>query len=122
MSALEIVDIQMNELKNDKNNSGIKVAYFFASPENKSSTGPFYRFREMVKNDTYKHLINNKSYQILNQKIKNKEYYIKTRVLSKFDNNYHNYLFILTQKNGYDKYSNKYLYNYFRTDTVVKIN
>ena len=32
MSAREIVKIQMKELKNNKYNSGIKAAYFFASP------------------------------------------------------------------------------------------
>ena len=62
MSALDIVEIQLKDLHNDKDDSGIVTAYFFASPANKQNTGPLFNFKRMVKNDVYKHLINHKSY------------------------------------------------------------
>ena len=123
MSAKQIVTIQLRELKkNDINDSGIQAAYFFASPQNKQSTGPFEKFKNMVKNNIYKHLINHKMYRIISEKFENNKYYFEVLLLSRYDNKYHKYLFILTRKNMYDSYSNLYLRNYFRTDAVLKIN
>jgi hypothetical protein len=47
--------------KNDANDSGIKVAWIFASPENKKVTGPLQKFIPMVKNPAYAPLLNHKS-------------------------------------------------------------
>jgi len=42
---------------NDENNTGIATVYCFASPTNKSSTGPIDRFTTMITNG-YSHMLN----------------------------------------------------------------
>lgn len=120
-NALKIIDIQMDALKKNKYNSGIKVAYFFASPNNKDYTGPFSKFKIMVKNDVYKHLLNNLGYQILEYSIKGKFFTALVSVKSKYDNKNHVYEFILSLQNQFDSYSNLKLNNVYRTDSVIKI-
>lgn len=45
-----MVKIQLRTLRgNDETNTGIAIAYTFASPENKASTGPLSRFIHMIK-------------------------------------------------------------------------
>lgn len=51
----DVVRIQLEALrKNDEDNRGIAVAFRFASPANKRSTGPLPRFISMIKNGPYK--------------------------------------------------------------------
>jgi hypothetical protein len=60
MSARDIIELQMEALqKNNKEDSGIRLAYRFASPENKQSTGPYSNFRKMLYSSTYNPLLNN---------------------------------------------------------------
>ena len=124
MSAKKVLNLQLMAMKNnDITNSGIKVAYFFASPANRSSTGPLNNFINMVKNDIYKHLLNCKSYTILETKFSNykKNFSAKVRVKSSFDNKFHYYIFELSKQNMMDKEFKLYLNNYYRTNSVVKI-
>jgi hypothetical protein len=47
--------------KNDQNDSGIRTAWKFASPDNQRATGPIERFIPMVKSPAYAPLLNFKS-------------------------------------------------------------
>ena len=51
----EVVRIQLNALRaNDASDEGIAVAFRFASPRNKASTGPLPRFIHMIKAGPYR--------------------------------------------------------------------
>jgi hypothetical protein len=51
----EVVRIQLQALReNDETNEGIAVAFRFASPRNKASTGPLERFVHMIKAGPYR--------------------------------------------------------------------
>ena len=101
MSARDIVKLQMDALQNnDKNDSGIKKAYDYASADNKEITGQYSKFREMVRNDVYKHLINCKRWRFVPRSVRKKkdeEYSVKVKVESK-DNNFYTYIFTLTRQ------------------------
>lgn len=101
MSARDIVKLQMDALQNnDKNDSGIKKAYEYASKANKEITGQYSEFRKMVRNDVYKHLINCKQWRFVPRSVRKKkdeEYSVKVKVESK-DNNFYTYIFTLTRQ------------------------
>lgn len=51
----EVVAIQVEALRNnDREDRGIRVAFRFASPENRRSTGPIERFAHGIKNGPYR--------------------------------------------------------------------
>lgn len=126
MSALEIIKAHMTQFKNLNNNDSIKFAYYYASPENKSNTGPLGNFKKMIKNN-YPQLLNFDSY-ILGDVIKNtqKTYIrdiivVKNTIMTKFR-------FKLSKQRGnelgefkYDKFHKIYLKNVWRVDSVFKI-
>lgn len=57
-----VVELQMHALRhNDLQNSGIAVAFRFASPANKHSTGPLTRFITMLRSDGYAAMLNHLS-------------------------------------------------------------
>ena len=63
----EVVKIQLSSLqKNNSPNidSGILQTWEFAQPKNKSFTGPYDRFKNMIKKDSYSILINHKSHEV----------------------------------------------------------
>ncbi|GAB4422718.1 MAG: hypothetical protein Kow0031_00710 [Anaerolineae bacterium] len=61
LSPAEVVKIQVEALQqNDDEDNGIEVTFRFASPANKQATGPLFRFKEMVKNPTYRAMLNHK--------------------------------------------------------------
>ncbi len=65
ISPQEVVDIQLKALQNNDHpyeNHGIEIAFRFASPDNKESTGPINLFIELVKNQTYQSLLNFRQY------------------------------------------------------------
>ena len=60
LSAEDVVKIQLEALQNNditSNNQGIRLAFRFASPTNRSATGPVERFIALVKNPLYKMMI-----------------------------------------------------------------
>ena len=64
---MEVVKIQLDGLmKNDSlyKDNGIEQTWEFAHPSNKMFTGPFEKFKEMIKGDYYKILINHKDHKI----------------------------------------------------------
>ena len=63
----EVVKIQLLGLqKNDKDfkDSGIEQTWNFAHPNNKKNTGPFPKFKIMIKGNSYKMLLNHLSHTI----------------------------------------------------------
>ena len=63
----EVVKIQLHGLqKNDKDfkDSGIEQTWNFAHPNNKKNTGPFPKFKIMIKGNSYKMLLNHLSHTI----------------------------------------------------------
>ena len=63
----EVVKIQLSSLqKNNSPNidSGILQTWEFANPKNKSFTGPYDKFKNMIKKDSYSILINHKSHEV----------------------------------------------------------
>lgn len=65
ISPQEVVNIQLEALQvNDLpyENHGIEIAFRFASPSNKESTGSLPQFIHMVQNETYQSLLNFKRF------------------------------------------------------------
>ena len=55
----DVVKMQLTAMQqNDASNLGIEVTFRFASPSNRRYTGPLERFIRLVKNPSYKHLLN----------------------------------------------------------------
>ena len=62
ISPEQVVHIQLESLQhNDDSNQGIAVAFNFASPGNRQSTGPLARFIKMVKAPPYNSMLNHRS-------------------------------------------------------------
>lgn len=56
----DVVELQVEALQNNddpEEDAGIKTAYNFASPGNRSNTGPIQSFKRMVKNPSYSDMI-----------------------------------------------------------------
>lgn len=72
-SPQEVVNMQLKALQeNDQpyKNHGIEVAFRFASPSNKESTGPLNKFIGLVSNETYQSLLNFRQYGLDDIEIK----------------------------------------------------
>ena len=128
MTADDIIIKQLLSLKNDKNGSGIKVAYELASPANKDNTGPLMRFSRMVKSQ-YSPLLNFNNWEFIgNANINNNATkYSQDVLITKADKSYI-YRFNLSKQYDYrndrpiiDPYNNMCLNKYWRTDSVMVI-
>ena len=63
----QVVKIQLRSLKKNDDpfkNAGIEQTWEFAHPNNKKFTGPIERFKEMIKGESYKMLINHTGHEI----------------------------------------------------------
>ena len=63
----KVVKIQLDGLKKNDfsyKDQGIEQTWEFAHPNNKIFTGPLERFKEMLKGDSYKMLLNHKDHKI----------------------------------------------------------
>tara|TARA_A200000113_G_scaffold150216_1_gene135309 strand:- start:3227 stop:4018 length:792 start_codon:yes stop_codon:yes gene_type:complete len=102
MSASDIISLQMNALqRNNKYDSGIKIAFEYASQDNQLATGPYPRFLRMVKNDIYKHLLKCKKWSFVKntiQKIKDEKYSRMVKLQSSHDNKEYIYRFSLSRQ------------------------
>ena len=101
MNARDIISLQMNALQTDRNNSGIKKAWKYASKLNRYATGPYLIFERMIKNDIYKHLITSKKWSFVPKTITKKgdeHYSVIVKVISKYDGNAYNYRFGLSRQ------------------------
>tara|TARA_A100001011_G_C14131699_1_gene765726 strand:- start:94 stop:555 length:462 start_codon:yes stop_codon:yes gene_type:complete len=73
---IKVVEIQLDGLmKNDEPNkdNGIIQTWEFAHPNNKKFTGPIERFKEMIKGESYKILINHSGHEIKEVYLDNKK-------------------------------------------------
>jgi hypothetical protein len=62
LSPAEVIRIQVEALKqNDETDSGIEITFRFASPANRQVTGPFNRFKQLVKTPAYRPMLNHKT-------------------------------------------------------------
>ena len=62
LSPEDVVKIQVTALQNnDKEDTGIKTTFRFASLQNKQQTGPLARFRQLIKDKAYRPLLNHKA-------------------------------------------------------------
>ena len=67
----EVVRLQLLAMqKNDVSDHGIEITFRFASPSNKTQTGPLKRFIRLLKNLSYQHLLNHHSVNFLDLTIK----------------------------------------------------
>lgn len=102
MNASDIITLQMNALQmNSKQDSGIKLAYKYASLDNKLSTGPYPKFNQMVKNNMYKHLLKCKKWSFVKntiQKVKDEKYSRMVKVKSSHDDKEYTYRFSLSRQ------------------------
>ena len=63
----QVVKIQLRSLKNNDEpfkNAGIEQTWEFAHPNNKIFTGPLDRFKQMIKGESYKMLLNHRDHKI----------------------------------------------------------
>tara|TARA_B000000437_G_C11511964_1_gene251482 strand:- start:4 stop:468 length:465 start_codon:yes stop_codon:yes gene_type:complete len=64
---VEVVKIQLDGLKKNDisyKDRGIEQTWEFAHPDNKIFTGPLDRFKQMIKGESYKMLLNHKEHKI----------------------------------------------------------
>ena len=59
---IQLIGLQKND--NDFKDSGIEQTWNFAHPNNKKNTGPFPKFKIMIKGNSYKMLLNHLSHTI----------------------------------------------------------
>ena len=68
----DVVKMQLTAMQqNDASNLGIEVTFRFASPSNRRYTGPLERFIRLVKNPSYKHLLNHLDVNFMDPIIEN---------------------------------------------------
>ncbi len=94
----EVVQIQIKALQqNDKSDSGIITVFNFSSPASKMRVGPIEHFRLMVRDPSYKPMLNFKTYQKGNMVITGKSAY-QLVVLTTENNEKAAYLFMLARQ------------------------
>ena len=67
INPVQVVKIQLNGLmKNDSpyKDKGIEQTWEFAHPNNKKFTGPLNKFKEMIKGESYKMLIDHENHEV----------------------------------------------------------
>ena len=86
----DVVKIQLNSLmKNNEPylNAGIEQTWEFAHPNNKKFTGPLNKFKEMIKGDSYKMLIDHENHEV-KQIFSNNEVVVFEVVIMDIDKKY----------------------------------
>ena len=86
LKPFDVLMIQLNSLKNNDNpykDAGIEQTWEFAHPNNKTSTGPLKRFKQMIYSDSYKILISHENNKIIILKEEPNKLVYKVYVLSK---------------------------------------
>jgi hypothetical protein len=64
LKATEVVEFQLNALRLNQNGDGIEATFRFASPANKSQTGPLSRFSGLFDNPQYSPMLNHISAEV----------------------------------------------------------
>ena len=92
LKPFEVLMIQLNSLRNNNDpykDAGIEQTWEFAHPNNKASTGPLEKFKQMIYSDSYKILIEHENNKIIIlEELENKLVY-KVNILSKDKKRYY---------------------------------
>ena len=86
LEPFDVLMIQLNSLKNNNNpykDAGIEQTWEFAHPNNKASTGPLERFKQIIYSDSYKILISHENHKTIILKESQNKLVYKVYVLSK---------------------------------------
>ena len=107
----KVVKIQLDGLK--KNDSGykdqgIEQTWEFAHPTNKIFTGPLDRFKEMIKGESYKMLLNHKDHKI-EEIYNNKKIAIYDVIILGSDNFYYEFKWQVERYDGQGSLKNCWL-------------
>ncbi len=116
LSPRDVVSIQIEALQyNDTPyaNRGIEVTFNFASPANKLMTGPFERFKVMVRSPTYGPMIDHRNATYENLKVKGDVAGVDVIMISK-DGEHMGFRFILSRQHG-NQYDGSWM-----TDAVMR--
>tara|TARA_Y100000590_G_C15723023_1_gene1014161 strand:+ start:2127 stop:2588 length:462 start_codon:yes stop_codon:yes gene_type:complete len=92
LKPLEVLEIQLNSLKNNNipyEDAGIEQTWEFAHPSNKASTGPFDRFKKMIYSQSYEILIGHENNKIITLSESINKIVYKVYVLSKDKKKYY---------------------------------
>lgn len=98
LSPMEVVVSQLVALQvNDEPDAdhGIMVAFAFASPKNKSQTGPIGRFKNMLHSDPYEPLIDHINYKVSEHFVDGREAQFFVEIISR-ENKTIKYIFELS--------------------------
>ena len=115
LSPRDVVSIQIEALRNNDSpyeNRGVEVTFNFASPANKSMTGPLDRFTAMVRNPTYGPMIDHRGASYENLVVEGDSARIDVILISK-EGVYLGYRFFLSRQHG-NRYEGSWM-----TDAVV---
>ncbi len=92
LKPLDVLEIQLNSLKNNNNpykDAGIEQAWEFAHPSNKELTGPLTKFKKMIYSESYKILISHENNKTIALKETTNKFIFKVYVLSKDKKKYY---------------------------------
>ncbi len=84
LKPLDVLEIQLNSLKNNNNpykDAGIEQTWEFAHPSNKKYTGPLPRFIKLLQSEEYKMLLNNLENEIVEVFNPNNRYCFEVTIL-----------------------------------------
>ena len=115
LSPRDVVSIQIEALRNNDSpyeNRGVEVTFNFASPANKSMTGPLDRFTAMVRKPTYGPMIDHRGASYENLVVEGDSARIDVILTSK-EGVYLGYRFFLSRQHG-NRYEGSWM-----TDAVV---
>lgn len=96
-------------------NSGVEIAFSFASPGNRRQTGPLDRFVLMVNSDPYRGLINHSSAEVRDVVTTKSHTLVAVRVITALGANA-DFVFVM------NRYSTKDCSNCWMTDAVMPAN
>ena len=86
IDAYEVIIIQLSSLKKNDNpskDSGIEQAWEFAHPDNQKNTGPFERFKTMIKGKSYGVLLNHLDHKVVEIKSDDIRAFFEVTILNK---------------------------------------
>jgi hypothetical protein len=98
----KVVRIQLDALaNNDKpyQDAGIEIAFRFASPANKQTTGPLSRFIPLVHNPVYNPMINHQAAQLGELVLDGAKAFLPV-TLTALDGKHVGYMFVLSKQEG----------------------
>ena len=98
----EVVRIQLDALANNNTpyqDAGIEIAFRFASPANKETTGPLSRFIKLVHNPIYNPMLNHETAQFGDLVLENLQAFLPV-FLTASDGKRVGYMFILRKQEG----------------------